>query len=711
MAFLVNGAKGAYNMLPSNPFKSAPSAKESEASSVASSLDTSAASSPNASGFQTPVATAQTVGTGKIVGLEGLSAKDLDSAVRVRRDAMTSPRASSVASLDSVHSTHSQPEKIVTVLQVDTNSAAYKKAEAMLSGKSTVTTEFKKQAVVNHFDTNTGGKLRNVSATAGNYIATALKGFVLGLAHLLSAGHFLRSARDTTNTHIDRLNSGSFTLSDRLERPGLNASQKDIEGMRKMATMATHETQDTFESLLGDLHPDALAKSGRPVKDSDENMNMADIRAEMKPQLQQWLDSITALGKGTSDEQYRALISIATQKVADKGLKGAEKTWLTDNAANFYGTSATGRIAGDLGKEIRATNPATSTVTVGKETMTGIQAIQDKIESRALLIAEVTGRDVAEVRDEIYQELSSNTNFTQAIGNYESQAYAAINKARDLDGLRASFLNERLSTLTALSMYHSHLEDGQKGSGEAYLKGILNLGGVEEIRKNMTTNMFINGDKGKGEQAIQNAEEIHAQFQEMFSFLDNLEEDFGAYVAQHEAEAQKQLGLIADLQTLKFDSENGEIMDRPSTRALDAELQLSDADTVAKISQPIDVAVAQANPISDPDLGRIFDILIGNGTEENPGAPTMLYRFMETLHSRKQLEEITGLAPATAGDVVQRDPANLSLLLEHGSKREEVAILRFTDAIQEVRVARGLAEAETAAVEQAAAVIVDGDVE
>ena len=146
-------------------------------------------------------------------------------------------------------------------------------------------------------------------------------------------------------------------------------------------------------------------------------------------------------------------------------------------------------------------------------------------------------------------------------------------------------------------------------------------------------------------------------------------------------------------------------MDRPSTRALDADLQFSDADTVAKINQQIDVAAAQANPISDADLGRIFDTLIGAGTDENPGAPTMLFRFMQTLARKGKLEDITTLARAEAQAVIERDPAKLALTLDHGSRQEEVAILRFTDDIQAVRVARGLAQAETAAVEQAAVVV------
>lgn len=83
----------------------------------------------------------------------------------------------------------------------------------------------------------------------------------------------------------------------------------------------------------------------------------------------------------------------------------------------------------------------------------------------------------------------------------------------------------------------------------------------------------------------------------------------------------------------------------------------------------------------------------------------MLFRFMQTLARKGKLEDITTLARAEAQAVIERDPAKLALTLDHGSRQEEVAILRFTDDIQAVRVARGLAQAETAAVEQAAVVV------
>jgi len=542
-----------------------------------------------------------------------------------------SSRDSDLSSLEYQGPRFAQPKRIVQHLGFrDETGKAFTDARAMLDNKSTCKAEFYKQAGVNYLDTNTANKYRNGAATVGNYLATAVKGFFVGLFHIITLGFVLRSARDTTNDHLDRLNAGSFTVSDRLQRPGLSPDQKNIEGMRLLAGAAPL-SGDTFEAVLGGFHPDAEALGmnahGHVLFDARSNADMADIREEMKPQLQSWLDSIKAVGANATDEQYRALIAIVTDKVASNGLRGSEQTWLVENVANFYGKDAVGRVANDVAKEVKAKNPADMNAAGDK---TVAQEIKEKIATRAQTIADATGRDVREIEHEIYAALNQNQAFITALKGYEDRACASINGHRDLAKLQATFLEERMSTLTALSMYQSHI-GGQKATGEGYLRQVLELGGIEAFRAQIVRQQFADGNEGNGATVIKNAEDIMGQFESMHNFLANLEEDFGRYVADHEAQAQEQLDRIATLQVLRYDLEGEDFVGKPHTADLDEELQGGEHPRVTAALQHV-----EHDAISDRDLAAIFDTLIGDGTPGNPGAPTMAFVFLQTLAKRTE---------------------------------------------------------------------------
>ncbi|MGE0197466.1 MAG: hypothetical protein AB7N99_03940 [Simkaniaceae bacterium] len=597
---------------------------------------------------------------------------------------------------------HLGEKSALQVLKVDVSNptlkAALDKANETIGNDTTAWAETRKYA------NTTVGKFDNKVA---RFFMHGIMAVVAFLAYATFQG---KSWATSENANRALLRNPTFTLPEHLQETQF-AANRAVEALAQQAHVS-QRTGTGFAHILGDQTANhasnPLSAQTTVMADALSNGKADQIQEALKPQLEAWKSALEDVGVNLTDEEYRALIAVATQNVVNQmqGLGNTAKNYMVDQAAELYGTTSIDRIAGTLAGRMTEAGLLNARDEDGH--FTGVEAIHDDIKARAALIASVTGRDADEVETELYTALNRNQTFQNKLQRFENNAYTAINKARDLEALKASFIADRIATLRSLALFSVNSQV-TKGTGEEYLKLLLNgdqlgggqaaahfgmLMGVQNLQERMVA---MAQDKGK----------ITGEFQKMFNFLDHLEDDFAAYVAEHEAKAQAQLERLVALDSLRGDGTYDSVEALVEKEGL--ELPQGE-DKPAKIRTAIDASVAKADPVSDEKLREIFDILIGTGKGSELGAPTMAQRFVGTLAERGKLQfadeqaattdALLGLTRQQLGALTQEDDSHLVLDL---NPQGRIAMQQFGGYINDVRIARGLIQARQEAVEQAVA--------
>ncbi|MGE0197467.1 MAG: hypothetical protein AB7S94_01735 [Simkaniaceae bacterium] len=577
-----------------------------------------------------------------------------------------SPRTTPKAHTESRFSpvvTHNLGEtKAVEVLQLN---ASPELEMALTAARETIGNDTSAWAETRKFANNTVGKFDNPVARFLMHGVMAVVGF---LAFATFQG---KSWAKTENANRALLRNPTFVLPEHLQKKQF-AQNRGVEAIAQKVDSALFSNKGAL------------------------------VETELQPQLDAWTQALEAVGKNLPDEEYRALIAVATQNVVDqmKGLSPLTKNFIVDHAATFYGSTAPAHIAREIAQEM--TESTLFNIEEGQ--FAGIAAIHDKIAARAALIASVTGRDADEVEKELYTALNANETFTNKLQRFENNAYAEINKARNLEALKASFIADRIATLRSLALFSVN-GDQSKGTGEEYLKLLLSgdeLGGPQAAAL-FGHLMGVQNLQGRMEAMRQDKGKITDEFQRMFNFLDNLEEDFAAYVEEHEAKAEAQLARLVALDGLRGEGTYPSVEDLVDQEGLEAP---QGEGQPAKIRTAIDVRTAKADPVSDEKLREIFDILMGTGEGSDLGAPTMARRFVGTLADRGKLQfadeeaattdALLGLTRPQLNALFKEDASHLVLPLAQG----RIPMLQFGESIEEVRRARQLIEVQQVAVDQ-----------
>lgn len=502
------------------------------------------------------------------------------------------------------------------------------------------------------------------------------------------------------NANRALLRNPTFTLPEHLQS-AQGAANRAVEAMQMQAHIS-NRTGTSFDHILkaqtANHAENERSAQGTVIADSESNAKADLIQEALRPQLQTWKEALEATGKSLGDDEYRALVAVATQNVADKLVGSTAKNFMVTESAALYGRSATARIASTIAGKM---SDRSLSVHDEEHGFTGVRAIHDDIAARATLIGNITGRDSEDVSEEIYAALRANPQFTNKMQRMEKSAVDAINNARDLPALKEAFIKDRIATLRSLALFSTDTAQ-TKGTGEEYLKLLLQseqVGGQQGFA--LAGQLMGVGDVQQRMIAMrEDKEKITGEFQRMFNFLGNLENDFAAYVAEHEANAQAQLEKLAAVRSLN----DGE---QVYAHTVEQELLAHSEEAPAKIYEEIDSEAAVADPIPDAKLREIFDILIGSGKSPELGAPTMTRAFLETLHQRGKLafadeepetrDALLGLTHAQIKPLCPKDIAGLTLKLEQG----DIPMRQFGPSINDVRIARGLIQARQVADEQA----------
>ena len=583
--------------------------------------------------------------------------------------------------------------RAVSVLNVDENGAAFKKAMAAIDGDTSAWKEAKKVMFKGAQGHEQRWALTRGVISVARFIGGVL-GYALSPLSFGKAGAMDWAKQENANRKI--LREGRFELSPQLQ----DGQNKDIAGVEAMQVQAMYSrtgTGATFADITAGrtANHGALPMSAHMTATQGANaaVKVDLVQQELKPQLQAWQDALVAVGAGLSDDEYRALVAIATNNVTDQMIGNDAKNFVVENAAAFYGSSAESRIGSTLAARMN-TNTLVQPNAEGR--YEGVAKLHQDIAERAALIAQVTGRDAEEVETKIYEALNADPKFVAKMQKMETTAHGIIKAERDLDALKASFVEERLKT--AGSLAHFAWNTGaSKGIGEEFLKKMLVLT-PDDFERAQAAQTLINGGETDLEQLAsrkgslaQDRQALIGQFQEMFDFLGNLEDDFEAYVLQHEEKAQAQLDALHALHTL-----------RGQGPAANLEGDLIAAD---KIPAAIDASTAKADPIDDRTLVKFFDTLAGEGTVSNPGAPTMLARFVQTLEERGKIEMVDQEDGPAKDKLLGLTDAQLAGITKAGSiqlpLRGGAVTMREFDRMDEVRAARGTAQAQREATRDA----------
>lgn len=583
--------------------------------------------------------------------------------------------------------------RAVDVLKVDDKSDAFKKAMAAIDGDTTSWQEAKKVMFKGAQGHEQRWALTRAVISVARFIGGVL-GYALSPLSFGKAGAIDWAKQENANRKI--LREGRFELSPQLQ-DGQNKNIAGVEAMQVQAMYSRTGTGATFADITAGrtANHGALPMSAQMTATQGANaaVKVDLVQQELQPQLQAWQDALVAVGAGLNDDEYRALVAVATNNVTNKMSGNDAKNFVIENAAAFYGSSAESRIGSTLAARMN-TNTLVQPNAEGR--YEGVAKLHQDIAERAALIEHVTGRDAKEVETKIYEALNADPKFAAKMQKMESTAHGIIKAERNLDALKASFVAERLKTAGSLAHFGWNTPNS-KGIGEEFLKKMLVLS-ADDFERAQAAQTLINGGESDLEQLAsrkgslaQDRQALIGQFQEMFDFLGNLEDDFERYVLQHEEKAQAQLEALNAIHTLRGQG---------PAENLEADLIAAE-----KIPAAIDASTAKADPIDDATLVRFFDTLAGEGTVSNPGAPTMLARFVQTLDERGKIEMVAqedgsetdrllGLTAAQLAGITK--PGTIQLPLRDGA----VAMREF-DQMAEVRTARGITQARREAVREA----------
>lgn len=203
-----------------------------------------------------------------------------------------------------------------------------------------------------------------------------------------------------------------------------------------------------------------------------------------------------------------------------------------------------------------------------------------------------------------YYSLSSRMDSSYDAAHNAHQSNAAIAKVgelRDPGRLRSDYLNDNLSRLQDLL-----------NGGEAQLKVMLSNPHM----------MMVIGNLPDVDFNVPNAiEQIQDQMQRAAHFLSNIEGGFAVYVDEKEAAAQEKLNQVADIE------------------GKDPQLVEAELLSAGRIPERLNIDEVGLN-LSTNELTGIARTLLGDGSQQSPGSPSLFREFINGLRASGRIEEL-----------------------------------------------------------------------
>lgn len=246
----------------------------------------------------------------------------------------------------------------------------------------------------------------------------------------------------------------------------------------------------------------------------------------------------------------------------------------------------------------------------------------------AMSISEVS-TEVSVIREKYSSEVS-----TKADGEI-SAAIGRINNARNVDLLKAQFLTDRKSELTALA--------GNSEKGESQLIEAIKFLNVSTFAQNTTAKQVgVSREtlQGINTNHVQNTPAVQKSLQGASSFLTELDKNFANYVADKEGEAQANIEYVGKLLDHKVGQPTIDRSSKQEQENIKTMQALTEGSKVylngAEVSAKIEAStVGNLDVIKTDDLVDLLRIVVGDGKDASkPGSPTLAAALLDSLATK-----------------------------------------------------------------------------